>query len=77
MRIPFDVGGKRDPVLCAGTQGTIVSVEDLFINDERRLSALAAKSSDTLTNVENVVKAYALANPSIAFSLRKVYVILV
>lgn len=64
-------GGSRDPVPCAGKQGTIVTVENMFFNDDVRLSALAGKP-DTLTAVEKVAKAYALANPTVAFTLKKV-----
>ena len=42
------------------------------MNTQNRLGALTAKISETQANVEAVVKAYAVANPTVSFSLKKV-----
>lgn len=70
--VPCDGAASTDPLPCPGKRGTTVTVESLFMNTQNRLGALTAKISETQANVESVVKAYAIANPTVSFSLKKV-----
>ncbi|BGP42915.1 DNA mismatch repair protein Mlh1 [Rhodotorula kratochvilovae] len=65
--------GSNDaaPVPCAGNDGTVLSVEDLFFNTPQRLKALRSPS-DEYARIVSVVLAYAIHNAGIAMSCKKV-----
>lgn len=58
------------PTPIAGTQGTTIKVEDLFFNSEVRRNCFS-KSSEEYSKIVEVVKMYALMNPTTAFSCKK------
>ncbi|XP_014250144.1 DNA mismatch repair protein Mlh1 isoform X2 [Cimex lectularius] len=61
---------KEKPKLCAGNQGTLIVVEDLFYNVATRKKSLKNASEEHAKVVE-VVSRYAIHNPSVGFSLKK------
>lgn len=61
---------KNDPKPCAGNQGTIITVEDLFYNVPQRKNALKAPNEE-FQKIYDVVSKYAIHNSSIAFLLKK------
>lgn len=61
---------KADPKPCAGNQGTVITVEDLFYNVPQRRNALKAPNEE-FQKIYDVVSKYAIHNSSIAFLLKK------
>lgn len=61
---------KDDPKPCAGNQGTIITVEDLFYNVPQRKNALKAPNEE-FQKIYDVVSKYSIHNSSIAFLLKK------
>ncbi|KAM9308878.1 DNA mismatch repair protein Mlh1 [Gastrophryne carolinensis] len=61
---------KGPPKPCAGNQGTLISVEDLFYNVSTRRKALKSTSEEHARIVE-VVSRYAIHNSGIGFSVKK------
>lgn len=61
---------KADPKPCAGNQGTIITVEDLFHNVPQRKNALKAPNEE-FQKIFDVVSKYSIHNSSIAFVLKK------
>ncbi|XP_001602327.1 DNA mismatch repair protein Mlh1 [Nasonia vitripennis] len=61
---------KEPPTPCAGNQGTIITVENLFYNVSIRKKALNS-SSEELSKILEVVTRYAVHNPSVGFTLKK------
>ena len=84
---PLKAGLTADPKLCAGNDGTTITVchsknfkylqidtfqiEDLFYNTPTRLLALRS-SSDEYARILDVVTKYAVHNPTVSFSCKKV-----
>lgn len=61
---------KGPPTPCAGNQGTIITVENLFYNVATRRKALNSPSEE-LSKINEVVTRYAVHNPSVGFTLKK------
>lgn len=61
---------KDNPKPCAGNQGTIITVEDLFYNVPQRKNALKAPNEE-FQKIYDVVSKYAIHNATIAFVLKK------
>ncbi|XP_073729677.1 DNA mismatch repair protein Mlh1 [Misgurnus anguillicaudatus] len=61
---------KSSPKPCAGNQGTLVSVEDLFYNVSTRRKALKSPSEEYSRIVE-VVSRYAIHNSGKSFAVKK------
>ncbi|XP_056327316.1 DNA mismatch repair protein Mlh1 [Danio aesculapii] len=61
---------KSPPKPCAGNQGTLISVEDLFYNVSTRRKALKSPSEEYSRIVE-VVSRYAIHNSGKSFSVKK------
>lgn len=61
--------------VCAGNYGTTIQVEDLFYNAPLRRKGMKS-ANEEYSLILNVIQKYALIKSDIAFSLRKVHVIL-
>ncbi|XP_058238512.1 DNA mismatch repair protein Mlh1 isoform X2 [Hemibagrus wyckioides] len=61
---------KAPPKPCAGNQGTLISVEDLFYNVQTRRKALKSPSEEYSKIVE-VVSRYAIHNSGKSFTVKK------
>ncbi|KAJ8682995.1 hypothetical protein QAD02_018787 [Eretmocerus hayati] len=61
---------KGPPTPCAGNQGTVILVENLFYNVSTRRKALSSNAEE-FSKINDVVTKYAIHNPSIGFTLKK------
>ena len=61
---------KESPVPCAGNQGTIITVENLFYNVATRRKALSSFPEE-YAKITEVVTRYAIHNPTVGFTLKK------
>ncbi|XP_011861259.1 PREDICTED: DNA mismatch repair protein Mlh1 [Vollenhovia emeryi] len=61
---------KAPPVPCAGNQGTVITIENLFYNVVTRRKALS-NSSEEFAKITEVVMRYAVHNPAVGFTLKK------
>ncbi|KAF8322563.1 DNA mismatch repair protein MutL [Clavulina sp. PMI_390] len=68
--VPAKTGQSAEAKPCAGNDGTLLQVEDLFYNTPTRLSALRS-GSDEYSRILDVVSRYAIHNPQVAFSCKK------
>lgn len=70
--IPMKIGGKAIPEKCAGTQGTTISVEDLFYNMPTRKNALK-NLNEEYQRILDVVSKYSIhyGDKHIAFTCKK------
>ncbi|KAI9175660.1 DNA mismatch repair protein Mlh1 [Blastocladiella emersonii ATCC 22665] len=66
---PDRPGAPADPKPCAGNQGTVVSVQDLFYNLRNRQRAM--KPGEEMALVADTVARYAVHNAHIGFTLRR------
>ncbi|XP_066922059.1 DNA mismatch repair protein Mlh1-like [Clytia hemisphaerica] len=69
--VPLQVGGKVEAKACAGNKGTQITVEDLFYNVAVRRKALR-NTNEEHAKIVDVISKYAIHNPSVGFSLKKV-----
>ncbi|KAI6131443.1 histidine kinase-like ATPase [Pisolithus croceorrhizus] len=68
--VPSKPGQTPDPKPCAGVDGTIITIEDMFYNTPIRLSALRSPSEE-YAKILDVVTKYAVHNPTISFLCKK------
>ncbi|KAI6007865.1 hypothetical protein EDC04DRAFT_2582604 [Pisolithus marmoratus] len=68
--VPSKPGQTPDPKPCAGIDGTIITIEDMFYNTPVRLSALRSPSEE-YAKILDVVTKYAVHNPAISFLCKK------
>ncbi|KAG5340184.1 MLH1 protein, partial [Acromyrmex heyeri] len=61
---------KAPPVPCAGNQGTVITIENLFYNVATRRKALS-NPSEEFTKITEVVMRYAVHNSAVGFTLKK------
>ncbi|EGC34291.1 hypothetical protein DICPUDRAFT_55923 [Dictyostelium purpureum] len=59
-----------DPKPCAGVNGTQITVEDLFFNTPSRKSVLK-NFSEEHSRISQLIKKYAINNPKVGFTLKK------
>lgn len=63
-------GQTPDPKPCAGNDGTIINIEDLFYNTLTRLSSIRS-TSEEYARILDVLTKYSVHNPKIAFLCKK------
>ncbi|KAI0711270.1 DNA mismatch repair protein MutL [Earliella scabrosa] len=68
---PVKAGTTADPKPCAGNDGTTITVENLFYNTPTRSAALRG-SSEEYGRIADVVTRYAVHNPHVSFTCKKV-----
>ncbi|XP_076678391.1 DNA mismatch repair ATPase Mlh1 [Andrena cerasifolii] len=61
---------KAPPKACAGNQGTIIMIENLFYNVATRRKALS-NTTEEFNKITDVVTKYAIHNPTVGFVLKK------
>jgi hypothetical protein len=69
--VPPKTDQTAEPKPCAGNDGTIITVEDLFYNTPTRLSALRS-STEEYARILDVMTKYAVHNHKVAFVCKKV-----
>ena len=69
--VPAKAVQTAEPKPCAGNDGTIITVEDLFYNTPTRLSALRS-STEEYARILDVMTKYAVHNHKVAFVCKKV-----
>lgn len=68
-RVISSFGAVSDPEAASGNPGTTVLVEELFGNVPARLKFLKSESAES-SQIKNVLKAIALAHPTVEFQVR-------
>ncbi|KAG8792592.1 DNA mismatch repair protein [Serendipita sp. 398] len=67
---PPKPGQTSEPKPCAGNDGTLLTVEDLFYNVPTRLASLRS-GADEYKRILDVVTQYAVHNPAVSFQCKK------
>ncbi|KAF2721567.1 DNA mismatch repair protein MutL [Polychaeton citri CBS 116435] len=67
---PMKAGQSTDPKPCAGKQGTVITVEDLFYNVPTRRRAFRS-ASEEYSKIADTVGRYAVHCSNVAFSCKK------
>ncbi|KAL4073647.1 histidine kinase-like ATPase [Scleroderma yunnanense] len=70
LLVPPKPGLTPDPKPCAGNDGTIITIEDMFYNTPTRLSSLRSPSEE-YARILDVMTKYAVHNPKISFLCKK------
>lgn len=71
-RASYADGRVKNPIKpCASNQGTQITVEDLFYNVPQRKQMFKSPSEE-FHRISDVISKYAIHNPNVSFSLRKV-----
>ncbi|GAA5824837.1 hypothetical protein JCM11251_005364 [Rhodosporidiobolus azoricus] len=69
--VPVKAGSSEvAPVPCAGNDGTVLNVEDLFYNTPQRLKSLQTAANE-YARIVSVVLAYSIHNAGVAMSCKK------
>ncbi|CAH7666286.1 hypothetical protein PPACK8108_LOCUS626 [Phakopsora pachyrhizi] len=68
--VPLKPGGTAEPQPCAGNNGTVITVEDMFYNVPQRRKALQT-ASDEYKKILDVTTKYAVHNQGVAISCKK------
>ncbi|KAG0144880.1 hypothetical protein CROQUDRAFT_716413 [Cronartium quercuum f. sp. fusiforme G11] len=68
--VPLKVGAPADPQPCAGNNGTVITVEDMFYNVPQRRKALQS-AGEEYRKIVDVVTKYAIHNEGVAISCKK------
>ncbi|MBW0505434.1 hypothetical protein O181_045149 [Austropuccinia psidii MF-1] len=68
---PLKPGGSPDPQPCAGNDGTMITIEDMFYNIPQRRKALHT-ASEEYRKILDIVTKYAIHNRGVAISCKKV-----
>ncbi|KAI5476391.1 DNA mismatch repair protein MLH1 [Pseudohyphozyma bogoriensis] len=68
--VPVKSGGEPVPVPCAGNDGTLIVVEDLFYPTPQRLRSLKS-ASEEYQRILTLLNSYAIHNSSVSFSCKK------
>uniref|UniRef100_A0A1I8P724 DNA mismatch repair protein S5 domain-containing protein n=1 Tax=Stomoxys calcitrans TaxID=35570 RepID=A0A1I8P724_STOCA len=61
---------KAPPKPCAGNQGTIITIENLFYNMPQRKQSLKSPNEE-FQRISDVLSKYAVHNPKVGFSLKR------
>ncbi|XP_075166250.1 DNA mismatch repair ATPase Mlh1 [Haematobia irritans] len=61
---------KAPPKPCAGNQGTIITIEDLFYNMPQRKQSLKSPNEE-FQRISDVLSKYSVHNPKVGFSLKR------
>lgn len=67
---PLKPGGPVEPQACAGNNGTVITVEDMFYNVPQRRKALQS-GAEEYRKIVDVVSKYAIHNEGVAISCKK------
>lgn len=70
LQIKSEFGNQSDVFEVGGTNGTQITIDELFSNVPARLKFLKSDSSE-ITQIMKVVKAFALSHPDVAFKVKQ------
>lgn len=70
VMVPIKAGAEAQPVPCAGNDGTLLVVEDLFFNTPTRLKSLRS-SSEEYSKIVAVILQYSIHNAGVSMVCKK------